>query len=84
LDIKQATDDFLMYLQVEKNYSKNTLSSYAFDLKLYTEFLIKHERSIKLDDLISATTRRFIQEQVLEYHISKLRSKSNLLLFIYS
>jgi integrase/recombinase XerD len=69
LDNKQATDDFLMYLQVEKNYSKNTLSSYAFDLKLYTEFLIKHDRSIQLDDLIPATTRRFIQEQVLEYHI---------------
>lgn len=26
MDLKQATDDFLMYLQVEKNYSKNTLN----------------------------------------------------------
>ncbi|USK30816.1 tyrosine-type recombinase/integrase [Bacillus sp. CMF21] len=69
MDIKQATDDFLLYLQVEKNYSKNTLTSYAFDLRLYTNFLIKHDRSIQLNELTPATTRRFIQEQVLEYQI---------------
>ncbi|MDN4073067.1 tyrosine-type recombinase/integrase [Fictibacillus terranigra] len=69
MDLKQATDDFLMYLQVEKNYSKNTLKSYAFDLKLYASFLTKHDRSLNLDDLTAATTRRFIQEQVLEYQI---------------
>ncbi|KSU85430.1 hypothetical protein AS030_07975 [Fictibacillus enclensis] len=52
MNIQQATDDFLMYLHVEKNYSPNTLKSYAFDLKLYAEFLIKHDRSVELCDLL--------------------------------
>ncbi len=69
MNIQQATDDFLMYLHVEKNYSPNTLKSYAFDLKLYTEFLLKHDRSVELCDLTPVTTRRFIQEQVIQYHI---------------
>jgi site-specific recombinase XerD len=35
----QAADDYLIYLEVEKNYCVNTLKSYAFDLKLYGDFL---------------------------------------------
>ncbi|MCK6257348.1 site-specific integrase [Fictibacillus sp. KIGAM418] len=62
-------DDFLRYLQVEKNYSHNTLKSYAFNLQLYPAFLTKHDRSILLADLSPATTRRFIQEQVMQYQI---------------
>lgn len=34
----QASDDYLMYLEVEKNYSLITLISYAFDLKIYGDF----------------------------------------------
>ncbi|MFD6442760.1 site-specific integrase [Peribacillus sp. NPDC060186] len=41
----QAADDYLMYLKVEKNYSVHTLTSYAFDLKLYGEFLTANNRS---------------------------------------
>ncbi|MGE7765842.1 site-specific integrase [Peribacillus sp. NPDC096540] len=37
----QASDNYLMYLEVEKNYAVNTLTSYAFDLKIYGEFLSK-------------------------------------------
>ncbi|MCQ6282168.1 site-specific integrase [Bacillus sp. EB600] len=32
MNFTEAADDFLMYLEVEKNYSHNTLRSYAFDL----------------------------------------------------
>ncbi|YCI79424.1 site-specific integrase [Bacillus sp. R1-10] len=60
----QASDDYLMYLEVEKNYSLNTLTSYAFDLKLYGEFLTANNRSLDLDELISSSVRRFVQDQV--------------------
>ncbi|MFJ5623992.1 site-specific integrase [Peribacillus loiseleuriae] len=60
----QAADDYLTYLQVEKNYSVNTLTSYAFDLKLYGEFLNTNDRSLVLDELTSSSVRRFVQDQV--------------------
>ncbi|WP_438823986.1 site-specific integrase [Bacillus sp. JJ1773] len=34
----QAADDYLMYLEVEKSYSVNTLKSYAFDLSSMVNF----------------------------------------------
>ncbi|WP_170834262.1 site-specific integrase [Fictibacillus solisalsi] len=54
---------------MEKNYSPQYVKKLPFDLKLYAEFLIKHARSVELCDLTPATTRRFIQEQVIQYHI---------------
>ncbi|WP_257968073.1 site-specific integrase [Peribacillus deserti] len=65
----QAADDYLMYLQVEKNYSVNTLISYAFDLKLYGDFLAANDRSLVLDRLTSSTVRRFVQDQVINHGI---------------
>ncbi|MED0659958.1 site-specific integrase [Bacillus smithii] len=29
---RQAIDEFLLYLQIEKNYSLNTVDGYAYDL----------------------------------------------------
>ncbi|WP_260284910.1 tyrosine-type recombinase/integrase [Peribacillus aracenensis] len=65
----QASNDYLMYLEVEKNYSLNTLTSYAFDLKLYGEFLIANNRSLDLDELTSSSVRRFVQNQVINHSI---------------
>ncbi|MGJ9385586.1 tyrosine-type recombinase/integrase [Salipaludibacillus sp. CF4.18] len=65
----QATDDYLLYLEVEKNYSINTLTSYAFDLRLFGDFLLNNNRSIFLDDINSSSVRRFIQDQVLNHSI---------------
>lgn len=67
MNFTQATDDYLMYLEVEKNYSENTLRGYGYDLKCYENFLIKYGRSLVLDELTPSTTRRFIQDQVLNY-----------------
>ncbi|MBS4207385.1 site-specific integrase [Bacillus sp. FJAT-50079] len=53
-----------MYLQVAKNYSMNTLTSYAFDLKLYGEFLTSNYRSIDLYELASSSVRCFMQDQI--------------------
>lgn len=65
----QAMDDYLLYLEVEKNYSVNTLSSYSFDLRLYQEFLQKNNRSLDLDDFTSSSVRRFVQDQVINHGI---------------
>lgn len=64
MQFQEAQDDFLLYLEVEQNYSKNTLVSYEFDLTLYKDFLEKHGRSTELDDLNPTFTRRFIQDLV--------------------
>lgn len=69
MNFTAAADDFLMYIEVEKNYSHNTLRSYAYDLKLYGDFLLEQQRSIELNDLIPSTTRRFIQDQVINHGI---------------
>ncbi|WP_082130135.1 tyrosine-type recombinase/integrase [Aneurinibacillus tyrosinisolvens] len=63
----QAADDYLMSLEVEKNYSKNTLRGYAFNLKNYEDFLRHQNRSLELDDLTPSTSRRFIQDQVMNH-----------------
>ncbi|API94386.1 tyrosine-type recombinase/integrase [Virgibacillus pantothenticus] len=65
----QAIDEFLFYLQVEKNYSDNTLRSYAYDLELFHQFLVNHNRSLKMHEQSSSTSRRFIQEQILKHKI---------------
>ncbi|GAB3805059.1 tyrosine-type recombinase/integrase [Virgibacillus kimchii] len=63
----QACDEFLNYLLIEKNYSENTLKGYAFDLQCYERFLIKYNRSLLIEDLASSTSRRFIQDQVINH-----------------
>lgn len=68
MNFTQATDDFLMSLEAEKNYSKNTIVGYANDLKCYEDFLGAHKRSLELNDLTPSTSRRFIQDQVLNHN----------------
>jgi site-specific recombinase XerD len=67
--LSQAMDEFLLYLQVERNYSENTLVSYEYDLKTLHEFLVRHNRSLQLEDLIPSTVRRYIQEMVLKFKL---------------
>jgi site-specific recombinase XerD len=64
----QAVDDFLMHLEVEKNYSENTIRSYVYDLKCFEEFLRTHNRSMELDDFSPSTSRRFIQDQAMNFN----------------
>ncbi|WP_316571370.1 tyrosine-type recombinase/integrase [Neobacillus sp. YIM B06451] len=68
--LSHAFDEFLLYLQVERNYSKNTLDSYEYDLKTLHDFLTRHNRSLQLEDLIPSTVRRYIQEMVLKNNLS--------------
>ncbi|WP_228460318.1 site-specific integrase [Cytobacillus dafuensis] len=83
---QQAMDDFLLYLEVEQNYSSNTIRSYEYDLTVFRYFLEKHKRSTDLSDLNASIVRRFVQDQMLNYkskprtmqrRISSLKSFSN-------
>jgi site-specific recombinase XerD len=65
MEFQQALDDFLLYLEVERNYSKNTLDSYESDLLIFLTFLHEHKRSSDLDDLNPSIVRRFIQHQTM-------------------
>ncbi len=69
MQFQEAFDDFMMYLEVEKNYSINTLKGYAYDLACYQDFLRSNDRSLFLDELMPSTTRRFIQDQVLNHYV---------------
>lgn len=62
--LQNAIDEFLLYVEVEKNYSQNTVIGYTLDLKSFEEFLIRQNRSLELDDLTKAIVRRFIQEKI--------------------
>ncbi|WP_081412599.1 tyrosine-type recombinase/integrase [Fictibacillus gelatini] len=62
--LQEAIDEFLLYLEIEKNYSKNTVAGYSFDLRTFEDFLLKHHRSLELNDIHKTLVRRFIQEQI--------------------
>ncbi|OKL36704.1 site-specific integrase [Domibacillus mangrovi] len=64
MNFHHAVDEFLLYLQVEKNHAANTLSGYAYDLKSLEQFLLAHNRSMY------HTIRHFVQNQVLQYKVS--------------
>ncbi len=62
---QQAMDDFLLYLEVEQNYSSHTIKGYEFDLTIFREFLERHKRSTELEDLHPSLVRRFVQDQMM-------------------
>ncbi|OES45655.1 site-specific integrase [Domibacillus iocasae] len=70
MNFHHAIDEFLLYLQVEKNYAANTLTGYAYDLKSLEQFLLAHNRPLDVSQLQTSTIRRFIQDQVLQHKIS--------------
>lgn len=65
MKIKHAMDEFLFYLEVEKNVSENTLRSYAYDLRVFLQFLEQMHGTLDLENIHSSTIRRFVQEQVI-------------------
>ncbi|MGG3806143.1 site-specific integrase [Metabacillus fastidiosus] len=62
--LQHAIDEFLLYLEIEKNYSQHTLDGYSYDLKLFKDFLVKHDRSLALNDISKTLMRRFLQEKI--------------------
>nr|WP_312752913.1 tyrosine-type recombinase/integrase [Bacillus mobilis] len=68
--IQDAIDEFLLYLEVEKNCSNNTVIGYECDLNNFVSFLQSHKRSLDVNDINKALVRRFIQERVKNDHLS--------------
>ena len=68
--IQDAIDEFLLYLEVEKNCSYNTVVGYEYDLNNFVSFLQSHKRSLDVNDINKALVRRFIQKRVKNDHLS--------------
>jgi site-specific recombinase XerD len=69
MHFQHALDDFLLYLEIEQNYSEHTLRGYEYDLTVFLTFLERHNRSTELNDLNSSVVRRFVQDQTLHCHV---------------
>ncbi|GED57744.1 site-specific integrase [Brevibacillus formosus] len=67
MQVKQAIDEFLSYMQVERNVSVNTIRSYAYDLQVFEAFLQKVHGTTELQHVYNSTIRRFVQDQVIEH-----------------
>lgn len=68
--IQDAIDEFLLYLEVEKNCSYDTVVGYEYDLNNFVSFLQSHKRSLDVNDINKALVRRFIQGRVKNDHLS--------------
>lgn len=64
MDLKLAIDEFLLYIQIEKNYSSHTVCSYEYDLTSFHAFLTHFGSSTNLHDVNKTNVRRFIQYQL--------------------
>lgn len=73
MQLKAAIDEFILYIQIEKNYSTHTVVSYEYDLQQFLAFLCDHDCSSELTDITKTNVRRFIQYQ-LGTHQQKPRS----------
>ncbi|MDF2680099.1 MAG: integrase [Brevibacillus sp.] len=67
LQVRQAIDEFLSYMQVERNVSVNTIRSYVYDLQVFEGFLQKVHGTTTLQHVYNSTIRRFVQDQVIEH-----------------
>ncbi|WP_233523069.1 site-specific integrase [Peribacillus saganii] len=48
MQLKAAIDEFILYIQVEKNYSTHTVVSYEYDLLQFLTFLLDYDCSTDL------------------------------------
>ncbi|WP_419719894.1 tyrosine-type recombinase/integrase [Lysinibacillus fusiformis] len=61
MQLQAAIDEFVLYIEIEKNYSENTVTSYEYDLQLFLTFLTEHGCSTCLNEITKTQVRRFIQ-----------------------
>ncbi|WP_068984297.1 tyrosine-type recombinase/integrase [Lysinibacillus xylanilyticus] len=70
MQLHAAIDEFVLYIEIEKNYSENTVTSYEYDLQLFLTFLTDHGCSTCLNEITKTQVRRFIQ-----YLLGSLKQK---------
>src|SRR5690625_5195665 len=66
MQLQQAIDEFLLYIEIEKNYAQNTVISYELDLQMFHDFLVTHNRSLEVNDINKTIVRRFIREKIVQ------------------
>lgn len=66
MQLQQAIDEFILYIEIERNYSENTISSYELDLNMFHDFLVSHNRSLDVNEINKTIVRRFIQEKIVK------------------
>ncbi|GGI12567.1 tyrosine-type recombinase/integrase [Gottfriedia solisilvae] len=66
----QAIDEFLLYLDIEKKCSPNTIQGYTKDLLLFNEYLKEFRQDLDIANITRATVRRFVQYQMVHKHSS--------------
>lgn len=64
MQLNEAIDEFILYIQIEKNYSNLTVVSYEYDLYQFLAFLEVHHCSTVLSSITKTQVRRFIQHQL--------------------
>ena len=76
--MEKIINEFLNYLEVEKNYSFHTLKNYQHDLAIFTNFIKdKHIKSITYSDIrnyLSFLYEKEYAKKSIARHISTLRS----------
>ena len=60
--MRTLAQDFLLYLEAELGYSKQTAISYGYDLRYFFEFLDRHDVDPSTDAVTTATVREWIVE----------------------
>ena len=60
--MRTLAQDFLLYLEAELGYSKQTAISYGYDLRYFFEFLDRHDVDPSADAVTTATVREWIVE----------------------
>ena len=64
MELKALIDEFILYIQIEKNYSDHTITSYEYDLVQFLSFLRKSNGSTDVACITKTHVRRFIQHQM--------------------
>ena len=81
-NIKQAVNDFIIHLQLEKNCSAHTIKHYRADIDLFMDFVTAENESVELADITPLMIRGYLAQMAeKEYarttvnrRISSLRS----------
>lgn len=78
MNLEDIKNDYLRYLLIDKNYSKNTINSYDIDLKKFTLYFkdkkIENISSNDLKDYIKYLNKQNLNEKSIARNISCLKS----------
>jgi site-specific recombinase XerD len=66
MKLHQAIDEFLQFIEIEKNCSEHTHRGYAYDLLVFHQFVRHLYDTDELSSITPSSVRRFIQEQVIK------------------